>query len=69
MVFVYIDYILVKIENDLKCHLNTLEKILYRLAEAELKSNAKKSSFVKIETEYLVLLVIDSGVRPLLSKV
>ena len=65
----YIDDVQVITKNDLKYHMNALEKILQRLAEVGLKVNPEKSFFVQTETEYLGLWLIDNWMILLLSKV
>ena len=65
----YIDDILVINKGDFADHLQALEKVLQRLAEAGLKVNADKSFFGRSETEYLGFWVSRNGIRPLASKV
>lgn len=50
-------------------HLEHLELVLTRLAEAGLKINATKSSFCCDELEYLGYLINRQGVRPTMKKV
>ena len=69
MVGTYIDDILVITKHEFKDHLNSLEKFLQRLVEAELKVKAEKSFFGQTETKYLGFWVSNNGVRPLPSKV
>ena len=68
MVRVYIDDVLVIIENNFDDHLKDLYKVLQRLVEAGLKVNAGKYFFGQTKTEYLGFWVSNIGVRTLLSR-
>ena len=50
-------------------HLEELERVLLRIAEAGLKVNADKSFFGRFECEYLGYWVTRDGIRPLAKKV
>jgi RNase H-like domain found in reverse transcriptase/Reverse transcriptase (RNA-dependent DNA polymerase) len=65
----YIDDHLVVSKGNFETHMQHLEQILTRLAEAGLKINASKSSFCCDELEYLGYLINCKGVRPTLKKV
>jgi hypothetical protein len=65
----YIDDLLVVTQGDFTTHLDQLEQVLTRLAEAGLKINATKSTFCCKELEYLGYLINREGVRPTLKKV
>ena len=65
----YIDDLLVVTQGDFSLHLDQLEQVLTRLAEAGLKINATKSTFCCKELEYLGCLINWQGVRPTLKKV
>jgi Reverse transcriptase (RNA-dependent DNA polymerase) len=53
----YIDDFLVVSKDNFETHLDHLEKVFIRLAEAGLKINASKSSFCCNELEYLGYLI------------
>ena len=65
----YIDDLLVVTQGDFSTHLDQLEQVLTRLAEAGLKINATKGTFCCKELEYLGYLINREGVRPTLKKV
>ena len=65
----YIDDLLVVSKGNFETHMQHLEQVLTRLAEAGLKINASKSSFCCDELEYLGYLINCKGVRPTLKKV
>ena len=65
----YIDDLLVVTQGNLDQHLDQLELVLTRLAEAGLKINASKSTFCCDELEYLGYLINRQGVRPTTKKV
>ena len=65
----YIDDLLVVSNGSYEKHLDHLEQVLTRLAEAGLKINAEKSKFCATELEYLGYLITRQGVRPTLKKV
>ncbi len=65
----YIDDLLVVSKGGFDTHLDHLEQVLTRLAEAGLKINASKSSFCKDELVYLGYLINREGVRPTMKKV
>jgi hypothetical protein len=65
----YIDDLLVVSKGSFNTHLEHLEQVLTRLAEAGLKINASKSHFCCSELEYLGYLINRKGVRPTLKKV
>ena len=69
MVHEYIDDVLFITENNCEDHLEYLDRVLQRLAEAGLKVNAERSFFRKTETGYLDFSVSNTRVRPFLSKV
>ena len=65
----YLDDLLIVTQGDYNQHLEHLEQVLTRLAEAGLKINAQKSDFCENELEYLGYLINRQGVRPSLKKV
>jgi len=65
----YIDDILALTKGDLDDHLEKLERILARLAQAGLKVNAKKSFFARGELEYLGYWITRDGIQPMKEKV
>jgi len=65
----YIDDLLVVSKGDFATHLEHLEQVFTRLAEAGLKVNATKSHFCRDQLEYLGYLINRKGVRPTLKKV
>jgi hypothetical protein len=65
----YIDDLLVLSTGDFADHLDKLEIVLTRLAEAGLKINASKSFFGKEELEYLGYWITRDGIKPLSKKV
>ena len=65
----YIDDLLVMSQGNFDTHMDHLEQVLTRLAEAGLKVNATKSSFCCNELEYLGYLINREGVRPTMKKV
>jgi len=65
----YIDDLLIVSKGNFETHLDHLEQVLTRLAEAGLKVNATKSSFCCNELEYLGYLINNKGVRPTMKKV
>ena len=65
----YIDDLLVINKGDWDEHLDILDKVLQRLAEAGLKVNAEKSFFGRPECEYLGYWVTQDGIKPLDKKV
>ena len=68
MVRVYIDEVLVKNENYLQDHINSLEKDLKIFKEEGLKVNSERSFFGRMETKYLCFWFNKNGIRPLSSK-
>ena len=65
----YIDDLLVVSKGGFETHLEHLERVFTRLAEAGLKINASKSHFCCDELEYLGYLINRKGVRPTMKKV
>lgn len=65
----YLDDCLVITKGDFQEHLESLEKVLLRLAEAGLKVNAEKSFFGRAELEYLGYWVTREGIAPIPKKV
>ena len=65
----YIDDVLLISKDDWKDHLEKLEKVLQKLAEAGLKVNDNKYFFGRHECEYLGFWVTRNGVSPLAKKV
>jgi hypothetical protein len=65
----YIDDLLVVSKGTFETHLDHLEQVFTRLAEAGLKINATKSKFCCDELEYLGYLINREGVRPTMKKV
>ena len=57
------------LDNSFQDHLDKLEQVLTRLAEAGLKVNVSKSHFCQHELEYLGYLINREGVRPTMKKV
>ena len=64
-----LDDLLVVSKGDFDTHLDHLEQVFTRLAEAGLKVNVTKSHFCKYELEYLGYLINREGVRPSMKKV
>ena len=67
MVCAYIDDVLVITKNNFEEYLKSLERVINRLAEAELKLNTEKTFFRRTETEYLGFWVSNNIVRLLSS--
>ena len=65
----YLDDLLVVSKGSFEDHLNHIEQVCNRLAEAGLKVNVSKSHFCKHELEYLGYLINREGVRPTMKKV
>ena len=66
----YIDNLLLVVSKDnFATHLEHLEQVFTRLAEAGLKVNATKSHFCRDKLEYLGYLINRKGVCPTLKKV
>ena len=65
----YIDDVLALTTGDWDDHLEKLERVLKRLADAGLKVNAKKFFFSRPELEYLGYWVTREGVQPVPKKV
>ena len=65
----YLDDLLVVSKGTFEDHLNHIEQVCTRLAEAGLKVNVSKSHFCKHELEYLGYLINREGVRPTMKKV
>ena len=65
----YIDDLLVVTQGGFDTHMDHLEQVLTKIAEAGLKINAAKSFFCCDELEYLGYLINKEGVRPTLKKV
>ena len=65
----YIDDLLVVSQGDFDTHLDHLEQVLTKLADAGLKVNASKSFFCCDELEYLGYTINREGVRPNMKKV
>ena len=65
----YIDDLLIISKNSFEDHLDHLEQVLTRLAEAGLKVNISKSKFCQTELEYLGYMISRKGVRPIMKKV
>ena len=65
----YIDDLLVITKGSFTDHLQKLEQVLQRIAEAGLKVNATKSSFCATELEYLGYWITREAVTPLPEKV
>ena len=65
----YIDDLLIITKGDFQEHLDQLERVFTRLAEAGLKVNATKSSFCQGELEYLGYQINRKGMQPTLKKV
>ena len=62
------DLLVITNEADFDIHLQHLEKVLTRLAEAGLKVCADKSSFCQHELKYLGYWITRDGIRPLTKK-
>ena len=65
----YIDDLLCLTKDSFKDHLEKLERVLFKLKEAGLKVNAKKSFFARPELEYLGYWITRDGIKPLPDKV
>ena len=65
---VYIDYILITGSTD-KEHLETLEKVLYKLKEAGIHLNKDKCFFLQESVVYLGYKIDKNGIHPLAEKV
>ena len=65
----YIDDLLILSTKSFDKHLEDLDKVFYRLKQAGLKVNAKKSFFAKSELEYLGFWITRQGIMPLPKKV
>ena len=65
----YIDDLLLLTKSTWANHLDELEAVLQKLAEAGLKVNAEKSFFGQSECEYLGFWVTRTGIRPIAKKV
>ena len=65
----YLDDLLIVTKGSFQDHLDKLEQVLTRLAEAGLKVNVSKSHFCQHELEYLGYLINREGVRPTMKKV
>ena len=65
----YIDDLLIISNGDFKEHLEQLEVVLTRLAEANLKVNISKCKFAQYETEYLGYKITRQDSRPKMKKV
>ena len=65
----YIDDLLCLTKGSFKDHLEKLERVLFKLKEAGLKVNAKKSFFARPELEHLGHWITRDGVKPLPDKV
>ena len=65
----YLDDILCLTKDTYENHLEQLEKVLVRLASANLKVNIEKSFFAKTELEYLGFWITREGIRPVSKKV
>ena len=63
------DDLLIITKGSFQDHLDKLEQVLTRLAEAGLKVNVSKSHFCHHELEYLGYLINREGVRPSMKKV
>ena len=66
---VYIDDLLVIINDSYEDHLNKLDKVLQKLQKAGLKVNANKSFFAKTELEYLGYWITREGIMPVPKKI
>jgi len=65
----YIDDLLCLTKGTFEDHLEKLERVLFRLQEAGLKVNARKSFFARTELEYLGYWITRDGIKPLPEKV
>ena len=65
----YLDDLLIISKNTFEEHLEHLEKVLTRLAEAGLKINTSKSKFCQTELDYLGYTINRQGIKPILKKV
>jgi transposase InsO family protein len=65
----YIDDVLTISKTTFMDHLHKVEEVLYRIQQAGLKVNAKKSFFAKNELEYLGYWVTRKGIQPMPKKV
>ena len=65
----YIDDLLILSIKSFDKHLEDLDKVFYRLKQAGLKVNAKKSFFAKSELEYLGFWITRQGIMPLPKKI
>mgnify|MGYP006175924273 CR=1 FL=1 len=65
----YIDDLLIVSHKNFETHVDHLEQVFTRLAEAGLKINAVKSHFCQNQLEYLGYLIDRQGVRPTIKKV
>uniref|UniRef100_A0A0K8WBI5 RNA-directed DNA polymerase n=1 Tax=Bactrocera latifrons TaxID=174628 RepID=A0A0K8WBI5_BACLA len=65
---VYLDDIVV-FNTSLQEHIDSLDKVFQRLAEANLKVQPDKSEFLKQETEFLGHVITPSGIKPNPNKV
>jgi RNase H-like domain found in reverse transcriptase/Reverse transcriptase (RNA-dependent DNA polymerase) len=65
----YINNLLTLTKETFKDHLEKLKRVLYRLRQAGLKINGKKSFFAKTELEYLGYWITLNGIKSLPDKV
>ena len=64
----YLDDLLIVSKTSFEEHLDHLEQVLNRLAEAGLKVNVTKSSFCKDQLEYLGYIINRKGIQPAMKK-
>ena len=65
----HIDDLLSLTKGSFQDHLEKLERVLFKLKEAGLKVNAKKSFFARPELEHLGHWITREGIKPLPDKV
>ena len=68
-ILVYIDDILVITKGSYEQHLQTVEKVLEKLQEAEMQLNIDKSHFATVVVDYLGYIISREGVKPQPNKV
>ena len=65
----YIDDLLILTKGTYEDHLEKLERVFFKLQQAGLKVNAKKSFFARGELEYLGYWITRNGIQPMKNKV
>jgi Reverse transcriptase (RNA-dependent DNA polymerase) len=68
-VMTYLDDLLILTNTNFKDHQRKLKMVLARLSTADMRTNASKSKFFRVQIEYLGCFIKRKGIQPVYNKI